>query len=383
MVQKMINDKKRKKIVVLHVLNKMDRAGAEMLIMNIMRKIDREKYVFKFLLKTREPGHFDEEILKLGGEIYYIDRFNGFNYFSYKKQLLSFLSQHKEIDIVHAHQGSSAALDTLVAKKAGFLTIAHSHNTYTNNPFNLKEILFKIVSYRTRFTSDVYIGCSRAALLSRFGKKIESKKECYLLNNGIEISKFIFSKEKRNKFRKQYDIGNSEKVFAFIGRLTDIKNPFFAIECFKKILNKYNDSRLLIAGMGPLKKDIENSLTNKVLLLGNIANVDELLSASDILVMPSLKEGFPVTLVEAQCSGISCLVSDRITKEVELSNNIFFLPIKGKKAHDIWFNKAVSIIEEKKTRDAPSEIIVNTFSDVSTINTISSIYDKLYRKKHG
>ena len=163
--------------------------------------------------------------------------------------MLSFLSQHKEIDIVHAHQGSSAALDTLVAKKAGFLTIAHSHSTYTNNPFNLKEILFIIVSYRTRFTSDVYIGCSRAALLSRFGKKIESKKECYLLNNGIEISKFIFSKEKRNKFRKQYDIGNSEKVFAFIGRLTDIKNPFFAIECFKKILNKYNDSRLLIAGI--------------------------------------------------------------------------------------------------------------------------------------
>ena len=131
-----------------------------------------------------------------------------------------------------------------------------------------------------------------------------------------------------------------------------------------------------------IKERYRKQLANKVLLLGNIANVDELLSASDILVMPSLKEGFPVTLVEAQCSGISCLVSDRITKEVELSNNIFFLPIKGKKAHDIWFNKAVSIIEEKKTRDAPSEIIVNTFSDVSTINTISSIYDNCIGK-HG
>lgn len=383
----MIKENNTKKIVVLHILNKMDRAGAETLIMNIMRKIDKEHFCFKFLLKTKDHGQFDEEIFELGGEIYYVDRFNGLNYFSYKKQLLDFFSSHKEIDIVHAHQGSSAALDTLFAKESGLLTIAHSHNTYTNNPFDFKEILFKIISYRTRFTSDVYIGCSRAALLSRFGRKIEKRKECYILNNGIEIDKFFFSSEKRKNFRKQHGIGDKDKIFAFIGRLTKIKNPLFAIDCFEKVLSSQSDSYLLIAGVGPLKNRIQKTirkkrLSKKIFLLGNIPNVDELLSASDFLLMPSLKEGFPVVLVEAQCSNISCLVSNKITKEVKLSNNIFFLPIKGLKVKNLWVNSISLELEKERKRDITNNAIVSEFSDESTIKKIEYIYKKMFDEKY-
>lgn len=276
----------------------------------------------------------------------------------------------------------------MFAKKSGLLTIAHSHNTYTNNPFDFKEVLFKIVSYKTRFTSDVYIGCSRAALLSRFGRRIEEKKECYILNNGIEINRFLFSLKKRNSFRKQYNIGETSTVLAFIGRLTNIKNPFFAIDCFENFLSKHNDSYLLIAGVGPLRDKIQRTITksglsNRVFLLGNISNVDELLSASDVLLMPSLKEGFPVTLVEAQCSGIPCLVSNKITKEVKLSNNIFFLPIKGKRVKEKWSDKVSIELEEERSREMPSEVIVNEFSDNSTIKKIESIYQKMFDEKYG
>lgn len=374
----------KKKIVVLHIVNKMDRAGAEMLIMNIMRKIDPDKFQFKFLVKTNIEGQFDDEIRKLGGEIFNIQRYNGLNYFPYKKSLKKFYSEHKEIDIVHAHQGSSAYLDTKYAKKVGIKTIAHSHNTYLKGKISLKELLFKIASFKTRFICDYYIGCSEDALLSRYGKNIRKRKKCFVLNNGIDIKKYAFSLDKRLQIRKQFGIDNDSTVYAFVGRLTDIKNPFFAIKLFNEILAKSENSYLFIAGVGPLSDAVNERLKkegkNRIFAVGNVPNVDAFMSASDFLLMPSLKEGFPVTLVEAQCNGIYCLVSDRITADVKLTDKIKFLPIDKEDDYNVWLNNCLSCQHNIENREKiPDSISVN-FSDTNTISNLTNIYCELAKK---
>ena len=282
---------------------------------------------------------------------------------------------------MHAHQGSSAYLDAGIARKSGFKTIAHSHNTYTNRFFDIKEFLFKCVSYKTRYVCDAYIGCSKAALFSRYGKNISKRKTCYILNNGVDINKYSYSNDKRRKIRDEYDIHKDKKVFLFVGRFTEIKNPYFAINVFRNYHNFNNDSVLFMAGIGPIKKQVDeyicnNNLSQFIRTLGNVDNIDEFLSASDYLLMPSLKEGFPVALVEAQCSNILCLVSDKITPEVKLTNNLHFLPIHHKKSVSIWVKKILAT-DITRSREQINLQIVQKFSDASTIENISSIYLKL------
>lgn len=378
---------KDKKIIVLHIINKMDRAGAETFIMNVMRAIDPSRFCFRFLVKTNNIGQFDDEILKLGGEIYHIKRFNGINYFSYIKSLKRIFMEHPEIDIVHSHQGSSAYIDLKISKSYGKKTIAHSHSTFLNNFLNVKELLFKIVSFGTRFIADYYIGCSQKALFSRYGKNISKKKKTKIINNGININKYRFSYGKRMSYRNRMGISENSLVFLFIGRLIDIKNPIFALSIFKEIYMINKNVSIIFAGSGPLSVDIQNRINGteiqqNVYLVGNIDNVDELLSAGDCLLMTSLKEGFPVTLVEAQCSSINCLVSDCVTREVVLSNKIGFYSINKNNSIKQWVN-AISLLDFSiKNRSDVSNKMID-FSDERVAANVEAVYCELMQGENN
>lgn len=335
-------------IRVLHVIGEMNRGGAETIIMNLYREIDRSKVQFDFAVHTIEKCAFDDEITSLGGVIYRLPRFKGTNVFQYITAWHNFLNNIQEHKIVHGHIGSCAAIYLQLAKKYGLFTIAHSHSTGTVQ--NITDILWKFFSYPTRFIADCFFACSNLAGLKRFGKKFNNKKtNNYILPNAIKSEKYIFSLTTRNKFRKKYNLDNF-LVYGHVGRFTHAKNHLFLIDLFNELQKIDSDSRLILVGDGELRETVEGKisdlgLNDKVIITGAVDNVNEYLQAFDIFLFPSIFEGLPTTVIEAQASGLPSIISDTITEEVNITPLVKFVSLK--EPLNVW----VEVIKGVKIMD--------------------------------
>lgn len=223
-------------------------------------------------------------------------------------------------------------------KKNGVITIAHSHNT--NNPtISIKNIVYKLYSYPTRFIADYFFGCSKLALTDRYGKNIIRKKETVILNNGIDTKKYIFDYKKRIKVRNSLKININQVVVGHVGRMTKQKNPFFILDVFKQLYEMESNSILLYVGKGEMKSEIENKiamlgLKNNVIILENRSDVNDLMQAMDVFIFPSIQEGLGIVAIEAQASGLPVLASDFVQEEVDITKNIKHMSLEL--SHKIW-----------------------------------------------
>lgn len=330
-----------KTIRVLHVIGIMNRGGAETMIMNLYRNIDREKVQFDFVENTPERGIYENEILSLGGRIIHCPKFNG-NVISYVRWWDTFFDKHKdEYTFVHGHIGSTAAMYLASAKKHGIKTIAHSHSTYTES-FNLKQLQYQILSYPVRYISDYYFACSEDAGISRYGNKVSF----HVVRNAIDTSAFKYDPKLRDSVRSELRLSNNIQVFGHVGRFTAEKNHTFILKVFKVLL-KSNNAVLLLAGDGPLRSKIEKEaeelgISRKVLFLGVREDIPALMNCMDVMIFPSVFEGLPVTLVEAQCSGLRCIISDRISDECVLTDDLITYMSLDKDV-EAWADKAAAL----------------------------------------
>lgn len=325
-------------IRILHVIGQMNRGGAESMIMNIYRKIDREKIQFDFVVHTNSICDFDEEIKSLGGNIYSCPRFKGSNIISYIKFWKDFFEQHKEYKIIHGHIGSSAAIYLKIAKKYGLFTIAHSHSAGFGE--GVKGTMYKIFSYPTRFIADYFFACSENAGITRYGENVVNNKSKFsVLNNAIDIDEYVFSEAVREKKAKELNLEN-KFVIGHVGRFDKAKNQEYLVEVFKIIAKKDKNAILLLVGDGVLKSYIAEkvksyNLQDRVIFTGVRSDVNELMQIMDVFAFPSIYEGLPVTLIEAQAAGLPCIISDSITDEVCITNFVQKLPISESDI-DIW-----------------------------------------------
>ncbi len=306
-----------KPVRVLQVIGIMNRAGAESLIMNLYRTIDRSLVQFDFVEHGNAPAVYDQEIQELGGRVYRCPKFSGKNLLTYRKWWEEFFNLHDdEYEVIHGHIGSTASIYLSIAKKHGLFTIAHSHNT--NGPLNAKQVLYRTLSYPTRHTADYFFSCSRQAGIDRYGKKIaDNPLKLSIMNNAVDTNKFAFNSEQRNRIRSLYGLDETKFVVGHVGRFAPAKNHDYLIEVFRSIHNKNQNAVLLMLGDGDLREHIENSvieygLYSHVIFAGVQENVNEYMSAMDVLVFPSIFEGLPVTLVEAQASGLPSFISENI-----------------------------------------------------------------------
>lgn len=292
---------------VLQVLGCLDRGGAENMIMSIYRNIDREKFQFDFVLHLKKHADFDDEVRALGGRIYYAPRYDGRNHFEYKDWWTYFFKAHPEYNLIHSHIRSTASIITEIAKKYGVKTIVHSHNTATAGSglsAFVKDIMQKGI---TRY-ADKCLACSDAA-----GKWLFKNHSYTVLPNAIDAKLFVFNEENRKKIRKQYNLSDSF-VIGHVARFHKVKNQTFLMEIFKEFLKRKPNAKLLLVGEKIGSEGIDKSellnyaeslgITDKVIFAGNVPNVNEYLSAMDAFVFPSIHEGLPVTLIEAQASGL-------------------------------------------------------------------------------
>lgn len=364
-------------IRILHVLTAMNLAGTETLLMNLYRNIDRSKIQFDFAVTTNKKCAYDDEIESLGGRIIHYPLYRGVNHLSYVSWWNKFFRQHEEYHIVHGHIGSTAAIYLHIAKKYGRYTIAHSHSTY--GPLNLHTILYKIFSYPTRYIADYFFGCSKDALVDRYGKKILNKDNARVLNNGIDAQKYIYSNEVRESIRKEFNLKKDEIIIGTVGRLTPPKNPFFIAHLIKGLLNSNLSFRFLWIGTGELESELKEMLSEEVkkrqvIFAGTRKDVNKCLQAMDIFVFPSVYEGLGIAAVEAQAADLPTLCSWGLPKELSVTDRCCFLPMNDLNS---WVEKIIEIIkngEYKPRKSRYEEIKANKYDIIDTANWLQNFY---------
>ncbi len=307
-------------IRILHCFGRTDIGGAETMVMNIYRNIDRDKVQFDFVIHTKDNCAYDNEIISLGGSVYHVPRYKIFNHFTYLKAWDKIFKKYKDRWVIlHAHVLTTAGFYLRVAKKNGIITIAHSHTNYWGNILSKAKIISR---YLLKNNSDYLFACSEPAGFWLFGKK----EAFVIIKNAIDLSKFVFDQNKRNKKRNEFQI-EDKFVLGHIGNFIYYKNHDFIIEIFKAVYDKNEQAILMLVGDGNLRHDIEKKvhdlgLTDKVIFAGVRSDVPDLLQAMDVFIFPSLHEGLGLVTIEAQATGLHCIVADTIPKEAYVTELI-------------------------------------------------------------
>lgn len=364
-----------KPIRVLHVFASLNRGGAETMLMNIYRAIDRQEVQFDFVVNTRaEEYAFEEEIKSLGGRIYYLPEFSIRNIFAYVKAWRKLISEHPEWKLVHGHHTVPGLIYIPVLKAMNRKTIAHSHTAGSDG--KLKSGVKVWLRYPLRYMADFLFSCSELASKWMFG----SKAKVTVVKNAIDTHKFSFNARIRTEKRIEIEAGDSE-ILMHVGRFEDEKNHLYLINLFREYADVSPNSKLVLIGDGRLKSEVEKKvsalgLNERVILLGVRPDVASWLQAADVFLFPSLYEGLGLVLIEAQANGLPCVVSDGVPQEVNVTGLVEFISLTAPFAE--WCKKIKSSVKAGRDNESPEKIIKAGYDVSTNSKTLLDFY-----KEHG
>lgn len=357
---------KKEPIIVAQIIGKWVGGGVEAVVMNYYRNIDRTKIQFHFICDNDSTDIPYDEIQQLGGKVILIPPYQ--KIFKYISELKKILAQGK-YKIVHSHINALSCFSLFAAKKANIpVRIAHSHST-TNKKEWKKNILKQILKPLSKRYATDYFACTEHAGRWLFGDKTFKENKIYILNNAIELDKFKYRDEIRNKKRKELQIENDKFVIGHIGRFVTQKNHNFIIDVFKQLCNKNNNVILLLVGQGPDYEKIkakvsEFQLEEKVFFLGQRNDVAELYQAMDLFLFPSLYEGLGMVAIEAQTSNLPCICSTEVPSIVKINNDLKFIDLKDNIS--VWVREIENVINKEKIRNNNYKKIKQKGYDIRT-----------------
>lgn len=304
--------------------------GISSVIKNLYRNKMFSKHKLVFLLPVGSDDSMIAELKDMNFNVILSKR-NKKTIASYYNQIKKIIKS-ENIDILHIHGNShTLAIELSAAKSAGCkVRIAHAHNTSCKY-----QVLHKVLTpiFNKRYTHG--LACGAAAGKFMFGDKLFT-----IINNGIDTARYAYDEESRLKIRAKYNLEN-KFVIGHVGGFNDVKNQSFLIDILKVLLNNSEKYCLMLVGDGKNQSNIRNKaaqlgVSDSVIFAGVTKDVPEYLSACDLIVMPSLFEGFPLTLVEEQANGLKCICSDTITKDVNLTGNVSFISLN--ESPEVWAN---------------------------------------------
>jgi glycosyltransferase involved in cell wall biosynthesis len=340
----------------------MNRGGAETLLMNLYRNVDRSKIQFDFL--TCKEGVFDSEIIEMGGKVHRIPYVTDVGHFRYIDTLEQFFENRTEYNIIHAHMDKMSGLVLRSAQKAGIpIRIAHSHSTRSEGGTAAKLYKWYAGKFLNKYATHLFT-CSNEAATWLFSNKA---KLAMHLKNGIDLGVFSFSEEVREQVRQELEVPKNSMVIGHVGRFAPPKNHSFLIDTFSQLVKSNPNFLLVLVGDGQLRSDITKkvedlNLGTKVKFLGVRDDVNRLLQAFDLFLFPSIYEGLPVTLVEAQGSGLPCVISDVISQEVNMGVQLIeYCPLSDR---GIWINKINECLSRNFSRMIPPYSLANKGYDI-------------------
>lgn len=302
-------------IRVLQVLSIMDRGGAETMVMNYYRHIDRSKVQFDFLLHRQERGAYDDEIESMGGHIYRIPPI--FNYFAHQKAVRHFFNEHPEYQIVHGHVGELGYCIYKEADKRGLPTIiAHAHNNSCDRDW--KWPIRTILKHLIRPYITTPMTCGKEAAIWLFGKKMATK--AIMINNAIDAQKYSYNEELRRRVRQE--MGWEDRwIIGNVARFSPPKNHIGLLSIFKAVLDKEPTALLVLIGEKTgLYEEVKQKaeaigISHAVQFLGTRTDVPHLMQGMDVFCFPSNYEGFGIVLLEAQAAGLYTVKSTKVPND--------------------------------------------------------------------
>ena len=325
---------------LLCVISCMNAGGAESFLMKLYRSLDRTIFQFDFAVNIKEEGFYDKEIYSLGGKIHRFPS-KSESFWGYIKGLKKIIQENQYDYVLRVTSNGMGFLDLAIAKMAGAkVCVARSSNSSDGGGVKaflahwIGKTLFK------RFV-DVKIAPSSEAAIYTFGKKDYNRGLVHILHNGLDLDYFSYTKKGRIAVRNEFDITPNQTVLGHVGRFSIQKNHSFLLKIFQCFHESNPDSVLMLVGDGELKDDVqkkvqEMGLEKNVIFAGVRSDMPSIYSAMDVFVFSSLYEGMPNAVIEAQACGLRCVVSDKITREANVSGFVTFLPLDLKN-HE-WMN---------------------------------------------
>ena len=355
---------------ILHITYKMNTGGAEMFLMNVYRTIDRSKFQFIFLCSGNKKFDLEDEIIELGGKVIRTPDVKDVGPIKHIRNLKKIIKDEK-IDVINA-QTYYNSMFSMIAGKLSMVKvrIVHSHTTQNGFDTSFKKIIYqKISKLIINNLSTKRLACEENAGKSLFTKKFT------VIKNGIVLDKFKFNNPLRIKYRNELKINDSTTVIGHVGRLDKVKNHEFLIDTFNEYRKMNKDSALLLIGDGKLMSELKDkvskmNITKNVIFLGNQSKANEFYNVMDYFVFPSLYEGLPLTLIEAQTNGLNCLISDSIEKKVKITDSITFYSL-NRSAKD-WAKK-INIMNVLRLDNYPS-MLKSEYNIEKVVNNLEVIY---------
>lgn len=327
------------KVKVLYFVDRLLRGGIQTFVYENIKHMDRNKVQIDFLLlDDGNKYEMEDDLKELGCNIYklsgiWLDRVSSFP--GYIRKLDNFFKNHNDYKIIHMHASSKNFLVLKYAKKYGIkFRIAHSHNIDFQTKNKIKKIVGSIFKIPLKIYATHYFACAEVAGKWLFGENQVRNGKVKVIHNAIDYKKFKLNYEIRNNIRKDLNIKDNNIIIGNVGRFTNQKNHSFLIDIFYELYKINNNAILMLVGTGEKEDEIKSKvkelkIEKNVLFMGFRKNVNELMWAMDVFIMPSLYEGLPVVGIEAQATGLPCFMSkDVITREVKITDNLKFISLK-------------------------------------------------------
>lgn len=342
---------------VLCLISGMNAGGAEGFLMKVYRRLDKSKYQMDFCINVREKCFYEDEIMELGGKIYRIPS-KSENLEEFKAQLTDIVRQQRYDHVLRVTSSPMGFMDLKIAKKAGArVCCARSSNASDGEGLTAKVAHF-LGKLLYAGAVDVKIAPSDLAARYTFGKRAYERGAVKILHNGVDLDIFRYDEKDRDQIRRELDVDLETKLVGHVGRFDPQKNHSFLMEIFQKIHQMEPDTKLVLVGKGPLEEEIRQKaevlgIADRLIFTGVRKDVPRLLSAMDVFVFPSFYEGMPNTVIEAQATGLPCLIADTITKEADITGLVHYLPLGDAAA---WAEKVLLLIENERADTAPAFI---------------------------
>lgn len=367
-----------RKIKVLQCTIAESAGGRTQFLLNLWEKIDKTKYEFDFLTFSRSIS-YAKCIEDTGARIWYMHTYPEKNEHEFRREFKEILNNGYDVIHIATSYWKNTIIEQM-AKEAGIKKIIiHSHSagleSKTGNYEDELKRHYKIKETISENLATDFLACSVSSAEWLYGSTI-SKDKITVIHNGIDTKRFAYCEQKRKQLR--YDTGLDNKyVIGFLGRLQQVKNIEYIIDLFEKIYQTNKETFLLIVGDGLLREKLEEKMRNTFpsevyCFAGKVKNTEDYLLEMDVLLLPSLFEGFPITLVEAQCTGLKCLVSTNVSEEVVVTELIERIPLDKK---EIWLDR-IRMIALGYKRESQEIAIKEHYLDMDSVaRQIEKIYE--------
>lgn len=369
-----------KKVRVLHFTIANTGSGVTQFILNLWKNIDKSRFHFDFVTMSQKLDYADE-LEAQGCRIYYVTTYAETDKEQFEKEIESILDNGYDVVHLHTSWWRGFALEEIAKKRGISKIIIHSHNTdvHIKEDQSRKEARKLHEEQKKLLSEDMatdFLACSQKAAEWLYGGQIPEER-IQIIPNGINVEEYQYNPFIRKEYREKMNLQNSF-VIGHVGRFAYQKNHEFLVDVFADIVKEYANVKLLLVGIGELESQIKDravrlGISENIIFAGKRNDVNKLMQAMDLFVLPSRFEGLGIVLIEAQAAGLKCLVSDTVPEEAKVLDDFEFISL----IKEEWKQAVFKSMKAKKNRTDTSKLLIAAGYDIGDqVKRLEKIYQE-------